>query len=218
MKFRYGDSWERFPIEPGEVWCEERTSSRIAVCDIFDDIPEFMNEADMIYTDPPWNTGNLRGFYTKSGSTTNHTFEEFCSALARHIHAIAPSVCYLEIGSQNRERFIEMLSSEFRAVQFWRITYYRKNPCWLVRGADRAVDFDFTGMDDAQTPFRAIMLESPSRIADLCTGRGLTGIAALKNDTMFLGTELNKRRLAVLIDKTSKHGARWMRCDHTTLL
>jgi predicted RNA methylase len=55
----------------------------------------------------------------------------------------------------------------------------------------------------------AMMHEIFECVADLCMGRGLTGISAYKLGKKFVGTELNKRRLAVLIDKTSQMGARW---------
>lgn len=194
------------------MWYEECTKSKISVIDIFNCIPKYMLSADIIYTDPPWNTGNLRSFYTKAGMTTNRSFEEFLSVLTKHIHTISPEVCYLEIGSKHRDAIISMLSQEFKVVQFWKITYYRKNVCWLIRGSDRATDVDFAGIDDSKTPFVVAQHELPGVVADLCTGRGLTGVAAYKANRTFYGTELNKRRLAVLMDRTSRMGARWFRC------
>jgi len=34
MKWKYGDSWEKYPIEEGEIWQEPFSQSRIAVADL----------------------------------------------------------------------------------------------------------------------------------------------------------------------------------------
>lgn len=208
-KWRYGDSWEKFPIEDGDIWCEENTESQVAACDLFDGIPDFMMLADMIYVDPPWNTGNINSFYTKAGINARKSFEEFSAMLFDRIDTIRPKVCYVEIGRQNKNTIVERLDWSYSSVQAWRITYYKKNPSFMVRGADAPIDFDFTGYDDMDTPTLAMMNEDFECVGDLCMGRGLTGISAYRLGKHFVGTELNKRRLAVLIDKTTRMGARW---------
>ena len=60
MEYKYGDSWERFPIEPGQSWALEN-GSRVAVHNIFDPLPWWM-EADLLFVDPPWNLGNINNF------------------------------------------------------------------------------------------------------------------------------------------------------------
>jgi methylase of polypeptide subunit release factors len=52
----------------------------------------------------------------------------------------------------------------------------------------------------------AVRNEHPNVVGDMCTGRGLTGIAALKNGSTFVGTELNKRKLAVFIQRAKRMG------------
>lgn len=163
----------------------------------------------MIYTDPPWNTGNINSFYTKAGIEMRRTFEEFTKVLFCHIAKIDPFICYLEIGKQNVEVYLSELKKIYRYVQAWQITYYRKNPSYLLRGSYMPTTFDFTGMDDMDTPYQAMLHETFSCVGDLCMGRGLTGTSAHRLGKPFVGIELNKRRLAVLIDKTTQAGARW---------
>jgi hypothetical protein len=43
-------------------------------------------------------------------------------------------------------------------------------------------------------------------IGDLCIGRGLVGINAYKNSKKFVGTELNKKRLSVLLERIIQIG------------
>lgn len=210
MKFLYGDSWERHPIRDGETWADRFTGSAVTVCDILKGIPDHMLPADMIYCDPPWNTGNVNSFVTKAETGGYiEDFEQFASALFDRIAEISPGVCYLEIGKQNLDLFEREMNRLYPSVQTWEIRYYRKYPCYMVRGGESATGFDFTGMDDEKTPMSAILAENPRCVADLCAGRGLTAVAAHKAGIRFAGTELNRRRLAVAIDRVNKLGGNY---------
>jgi methylase of polypeptide subunit release factors len=48
--------------------------------------------------------------------------------------------------------------------------------------------------------------EDYSCIGDLCIGRGLVGVHATKNGKKFVGTELNHKRLSVLLENLAKSG------------
>lgn len=212
-KWKYGDSWEKYPIEEGEIWQEPFSQSRIAVADLRNDLP-FEIEAELIYMDSPWNKGNVNSFITKAGMNSYiDSFEYFMDCLFGKIKQINPEVCYLEIGKQHKQDFIGRLNQLFPIVQDWQITYYKKNPCYLLRAGENVLEQDFTGLDDEVTPYRAIMFEQPGSVADLCTGRGLTLLAAHKHGKKFYGTELNKRRLAVAIDRAAKAGVFYEKCN-----
>lgn len=209
-KWKYGDSWERFPIEPGELWQERKTGSLVMVYDLFDGVPDHMFEANMVYCDPPWNTGNINSFYTKAGIQKTRDFRAFADLLFDAIKTINPKVCYLEIGKQNLKLFEDNLKLLYPYVQTWPVTYYKRNRSFLLRGSRYGItDTDFTDMDDMHTPRAAMMSEDFKCVADLCMGRGLTGTTAHTLGKRFVGTELNKRRLAVLIDKIAKAGGEW---------
>lgn len=210
--YRYGDSWEKFPIQAGDLWIEEKTGSAVSVCDITRTIPSYMLSADMIYCDPPWSLANVNCFYTKANHPDRiQVFSEFYSALFMRIRQIRPRVCYVEIGKQNRDEFLLQMHAIFPIVREWEITYYKKNPCYLIRGGNDWQTCDFTGMDDSKTPFAAIESENTDVVADLCTGQGLTAIAAYRLCKGFVGTELNQRRLAVTIDRINKMGGNYAR-------
>ena len=74
--WRYGDSWEKYPIEEGETWTEQRSGSKLQVFDLYDGLPEFVKDADLVYVDPPWSSSALNGFYGKAGLETRRNFEE----------------------------------------------------------------------------------------------------------------------------------------------
>lgn len=208
-KWRYGNSWEKYPIQAGEVWAESKTASRVAVWDLFDGLLDFMMEADLVYTDPPWDTGNIRSFYTKAGLDDRPTFEDFAVVLFDRIGEIGAPVCYLEIGRRNLDLFVAEMGEIYPIVQSWPVTYYGKHPSFLVRGGQEPTDFDFSGLDDMHTPRLAMENEKFESAADLCLGRGLVAITAFNLGRQFVGTELNPRRLACAIDKVAKKGGQW---------
>lgn len=206
MKWAYGNAWERYPIERGELWREQNTRSAVMVWDILDGLPAFMREADLIYCDPPWNAGNYRAFYTKAQMEPHGEYPDFVDALFRCIAEIGARACYLEVGKQNLALFCERLHGIYVHVQRWEVVYYRKNPSFLLRGGQEPTAADFAGLDDMDTPAAAMQAEAFECVADLCMGRGLTGLTAFRLGKRFVGTELNKRRLAVLIDDITKRG------------
>lgn len=205
----YGDSWERYPIQAGEIWTESDTQSQVAVADLFDGLPGYMTDADMIYIDPPWNIGNIRGFYTKAGLTLEGNFRDFSEVLLSHIAAIEAPVCYMEMGKQNVIAVEESLARLYPVVQAWPVTYYRKNPSFLIRAGQQPTGVDFSGIDDMDTPRLAMQSETFTCVADLCMGRGLTATTAYALGRSFVGTELNPRRLACAIDKIAQLGGTW---------
>jgi len=213
MIYRYGDSWEKYPVQIGDLWVDKKIGSVVSVCDITRTLPEYMLAADMIYCDPPWSLGNVNCFYTKADHPDRiHYFSEFYSSFFSRVRQIHPKVCYVEIGKQNRDEFLFQMQAIFPDIREWKITYYKKNPCFLIRGGhERWQKCDFTGMDDINTPFAAIHEESVQVVADLCTGQGLTAVAAFRLGKSFVGTELNRRRLAVAIDRVNKLGGNYAR-------
>ncbi len=213
MKYLYGDAWERFLIGSGQVWSLPN-GSRVAVHDIFDPLPAWMR-ADLVFVDPPWNQGNLNCFYTKAERSDYQDFGYFADTLFRRIAEIGARTAYIEIGNQAMEEWRFRLQRSYPSVQCWPVTYYRKFPTNLLRVGSTPIDYDFTGIDEARCIQILAEIEQYRVLADPCMGRGLAGIAAYKTGHVFMGTELNKRRLAVLIDRLDRAGAQWMIKEET---
>lgn len=227
MNWKYGDAWEKFPIEPGEVWkvglhAFDMTPddylypdeippiieySEVAVHNIFDPLPVFMRRADCIFVDPPYNLTALNSFYTKAGRDDyQDSFATFADALFRRIGEIKPHTCYIEIGKQNVDHFRRRLKEMYPVTQEWPIVYYRKHPTWILRAGYHEIPFDFTALDEARCIEVIARDEEYDVIGDLCMGRGLVGVSAWEAGRTFVGTELNKRRLACLLAEISKRG------------
>lgn len=207
-KWTYGDAWEKFPIEPGEVWGVPANGSKVAVHNIFDPLPDFMLTADLVFVDPPWNLGNINAFYTKAGrSDYLQSFDTFADVLFQRLVEISAHTTYIEIGRQNVKSFLRRLEKIYLCVQTWEVTYYKKHPTFIIRGSDRPIGFNFNSIDEAKCIELIAEIERYDIIGDLCMGRGLVGLAAYRAGRPFVGTELNKRRLACLLAGLKKLGA-----------
>jgi hypothetical protein len=207
-QWTYGDAWEHYPIEPGEVWGVPSMGSMVAVHNLFERLPAWMKHADMLFVDPPWNRGNVNSFYTKAGRSDYITdFADFEHALFERIDDLAPHVCYMEVGKQAVDRWATQLAARYAAVQVFSVTYYRKHPCYILRGGSAPTEQDYTGRDEADVIAAVACDEEYAVLGDFCMGRGLVGMAAYRAGKPFVGTELNKRRLAVLLQKLALAGA-----------
>lgn len=212
MDWRYGDSWEKYPIEQGEIWTAG--PHKVMVADITNtDLNPLLQGTtiDMTYIDPPWNTGLLKGFYTKAKVEKHITgYAAFTHKLLETIEKHSPNINYIEIGKQNMNLLIGQIKLRGKITNMWDITYHRKKPAKLIRytfNNKPPIKLDLNGVDDEYTPNLILHVEKGiSTILDLCTGRGLTGKAAHNNQKTFYGVELNKRRLSCLLHHFNKQG------------
>lgn len=206
--WNYGDAYLWHPIGPGQVAVFE-DGSQLKAHNIFDPLPEFMLAADLVFVDPPWNLGNLNTFYTKAGRDDRQvSFEVFYKRLFQCIAEIAPRVCYVEVGKEYLPEFVQEMRMLYRHVTFYNSTYYRrkKNMCYVIRGGPKRVKLPLDYMDEADIIAWVCEHEEYICIGDLCIGQGLVGLGAHRSGRKFVGTELNHKRLSVLIERLAKAG------------
>lgn len=195
MKFEYGKAYEKYPVEDFAF----PDGSRLKVHNIFDQTPEFMKSADLLFVDPPWNVGNLRCFYTKNGQPLEATFEDFYRRVFEVIKEIKPKTAYIEIGKEYLAEFITETKRLYKYVTFYNSTYYHssKNLCYVIRGSNRAKKPKLDGLDEENVIDWICQNEDYEIIADPCMGQGLVAYYASKAGKRFVGTEMNPKRLAV---------------------
>jgi hypothetical protein len=111
---------------------------------------------------------------------------------------------YVEISERWLNALLPALEAAWPAIQVWPITYYANRPSCLVRAGLSPVALDFAGLDDAFTPFAAMIAERPSSVYDPCSGLGTTAIAAVTAGATFVGGELHPRRAAVVIERLAR--------------
>lgn len=202
MKWDYGEAYKRHPIDTGIAVFSD--GSKLKCHDIFDPLPEFMLQADLIFVDSPWNKGNLRSFYTKAETEPPETdYTVFYKRLFSCVKEISPKTAYCEIGKEYLADFIIEMRKVYKNVTFFNSTYYHdpKNICYIVRGSQKRKTIRIDGMDEEDIIQWICKNEDYNCIADLCMGRGLVAINAAKNEKMFVGTELNHKRLSVALEK-----------------
>ena len=180
------------------------------VSDLYDRLPDFMTAADCVFVDPPYNAALENGFRTKAGLTRNpHGFGRFLDTLFARIDAIAPQICFVEIGRQHPGEIRRRLDARFATVETYPATYYKRSPCFVVRGGAEPSAVEYAALDEADIIARICQREPFTMIADLCIGRGAVGIAAYKARRPFCGVELNPARLAVLANRIHQLGGAW---------
>lgn len=212
-KWQYGGAIDRYPIKDGETWVLENGSA-VCVADIANGFPEIMKQADLIFVDPPWNIGNLNSFITKADRRDyRNSFDTFLQALFSGIADVSPKTCYIEMGKQYLADVIFMMRRIFPRVTFYNSSYYhkQKNICYVVRGAHKSRKMHYDFLDEENIIERICADEDYDTIGDPCMGRGLVGINAHANGKRFVGSEINPKRLAVLIEQITLKGETWKR-------
>jgi len=207
-KWNYGDAIVRHPIKEGQTAIFDN-GSMVKVHNIFDPLPAIMKNADLIFVDPPWNLGNLNSFYTKADRTDyQDSFERFYKRLFECIGEIRPKTCYIEVGKEYLPEFMIESKRLYKHVTFYNSMYYHKkdNTCYIIRGSGKRKKLPLDYVDEEDIIEWICTNEEYDYIGDLCMGRGLVGINAYINGKRFVGTELNPKRLAVLLESITKLG------------
>lgn len=205
-KWNYGDAYLKYPIPKDGYRFDD--GSIVKVHNIFEPLPNFMKQADLIFVDPPWNLGNINTFYTKADMDERvESFELFYKRLFECIKEINPTTAYIEIGKEHLADFIIEARKIFKYVSFYNSTYYHKKDClcYVIRASKKFKKPKYDGLDEEDIIERICSEESYNCIADLCMGRGLVGLNAYKNNKKFVGTELNHKRLSVLVERIEKY-------------
>lgn len=210
MKWDYGEAYRRHPIDTRIAVFSD--GSMLKCHDIFNPLPGFMQEADILFVDSPWNKGNLRSFYTKAETEPPETdYTKFYRRLFECIKEIGPKTAYCEIGKEYLADFIVEMRKLYKHVTFYNSTYYHnaRNLCYIVRGSSKRTKMQLDGMDEEDVIECICANEQYNCVADLCMGRGLVALNAAKNGRRFVGTEMNHKRLSVAVEKLYRYGLKY---------
>lgn len=214
--WKYGDAGDRYPVMEGDIW---QVGEHIVACGdnsrgASGELMDLYGAPDFIYSDPPWNQGNVNSFRTKAGLT--HDTSGFASFLVPYTAAVTRSRggAMIEMGVKELPTLdAAMASHGWQQVKVWQIVYFGKKPCVMACYApagspvlSKTFTGDPTGWDDTLTPGWSIeQLSKPGDVIyDPCMGRGLTAEFAVKLGRKARGTELHPRRLACTVEKLAK--------------
>lgn len=204
--WEYGGIYHQYNMD-GVI--ELPNNSKIKVCDLTLELPSFMLEADCIFIDPPCSTGNLKSFHTKADKILDYTFSAFQECLFQRIEQINPKHLFIEVFKSNKEAFLEKCKELYKSVHVYDSFYYnsRSKPCWIIHCTNLDENNyypELNDIDEAKAIAWICKNHKYECIGDLCMGRGLVGQGAFVNGKKFVGTELNKKRLSILVDFIKK--------------
>lgn len=202
--WEYGGAYRKYNME-GVITLP---TGELKVHNIFDPLPEFMLQADCIFSDPPCSKQNINSFYTKADRCDyQESFEPFTVRFFECIDQIKPKNIFIEVFKSNKNRFISECEARYDHVEVYDSTYYHKsqNNCWIIHASDEVTSLPLNGMDEEEVIAWICGNFDYECIGDLCMGTGLVGWYAHLNGRRFVGTELNKKRLALLVDRIMNH-------------
>lgn len=204
-KWDYGKYADKYDMH-GVI---EIGTGTVKVHNIFDPLPDFMKEANLVFCDPPCSLGNINSFYTKAGrSDYQKSYMPFAMRLWEVIGEIAPNTVVMELFKSNKELMETEAKRRYEYVDVYNSTYYhnKDNKCYIMvcRNYQTEIPYPIEGMDEQDVIEWICKNVEYDCIADPCMGRGLVGFYANKYGKKFVGTELNKNRLAVLLERINR--------------
>lgn len=207
----YDGSIEQYPITKGEVYSLPN-GSKITIADITEGIPQYAKQADCVFIDPAGNKGVLKSYYTKAElECPVQNFDEFVTHIKRCIEEITPDRLFVECFPRNKNQIVPMVEALFPCVKVYNSMYYHnpKNTCWIVQGTKQQEDWGLEGIDEWDAVFKLCKDVPFTSITDFFMGRGLVAEAAYDAGKVFYGSDMNRNRLAVAINRVAKRGGQW---------
>jgi hypothetical protein len=200
-RWTYGAEGQKYPVQPGERW---RCGPHTFICGSVFDPHQPVSAAGVVYSDPPWNQGNLASFRTKAGlSRPDHTWLD---VYARIVALAGGRPCFIEGGEREAGQVQAVVAAGLEPGQVcrrWPVTYYGRHPAVLHYGGPD-VELDPSGLDDDDTPLYVLGRFPRGTVADPCAGRGLTSRAAEQAGWVSVNVELHPARMSAALARMNR--------------
>lgn len=167
-------------------------------------------QADVVYTDPPWGSAILHTFYRMAGNARRPSWPDFLTTFCAVVAAsIRPGGhVFVEMGT----RWVDELAAAMATCglperQRWDVRYgkpLRPNVLWYSGPGVGCDPTDMSGEPMTQHVIDAVAAPG-ALVFDPCCGKGMTARCALRTGMRFAGVEINPDRAAV----TRKWVERW---------
>jgi hypothetical protein len=197
----YGADGAAFSVDRGEHWVcgPHHYYCRSAL----EPGSETLARPDLVYSDPPWNQGNLNVFHTKAGlDKAGHSWLDL---YLRILELARGCPCFLEGGTKQVPAVEAAITPAGPSYRCWPITYYRREPCVLhYVGPPLPPGFDPQGLDDDFTPAYAMERMPGGVVLDPCAGMGLTSRSAERVGRPSVSFELNSNRMSVALSRMAR--------------
>jgi DNA modification methylase len=170
----------------------------------------------ILYSDPPWGTGNLKYWVTMNKKMTGKdfaplTYDKLLDRIKDLTTKYVDGHVFIEIGVKWEKEVTEHMSTYLTNIEKF-VMLYRSGskmlPCLMMYGAtDPKYKFNTqiydptnkTGADVSKNCIKAVA-EEGAIVLDPCCGMGYTARAAVANKMQFRGNEFNSKRLQKTID------------------
>lgn len=202
MSFDCGGYYKKYDMT-GEIHIG---TGIIKVHDIFDPLPDFMKQADVVLSDPPYNQSALSGFYTKADIKEKKKFVDFFNRFFDVIREIKPRILIIEVGDAEETLYANELRGMYKNVIMKEALYYNKMHCLFYIASNEEIPefLQNLPMMNEEKIIDLICKELDYEcICDPCMGTGLVGWYSNKYGKKFVGTDLNKKRLGLLVEGIS---------------
>jgi hypothetical protein len=183
--------------------------SALAVHDIYDPLPAFMQRADVLFCDLPYNQSLLTNFSNREAARVSAQnpvkFHDFLDRVGACVNQISPKHCFIEIGKEALADVIHLLRRSYQYVTFYNSTYYRRseNKCYIVHATNVYKERRYKALEDMDEADAVAWICANVEfqcIGDLCMGEGLVGRHAYLNSRSFVGIDINEERLRKLVE------------------
>ena len=170
----------------------------------------------ILYSDPPWGTGNLKYWATINKKMTGKefsplTYDKLLDRIKDLSIKYVDGHVFIEVGVKWEDEVTQHMASYLTNIQSF-VTLYRSGskilPCILMYGStNQKYKFDTqiynptnqTGQEVAKNCIKAVA-EEGAIVLDPCCGMGYTARAAIASKMRFRGNEFNSTRLQKTID------------------
>ena len=131
--------------------------------------------------------------------------------IKRCVEEINPDRIFVECFFRNKKQLVPMVEALFPHVKIYNNTYYHKPDCkcWIIQGTKQPEDWGLEGMDEWDAVFKICKDVPFKAITDFFMGQGLVAESAFAAGKIFYGSDMNRNRLAVAINRVAKRGGEW---------
>lgn len=213
----YGEDGKRFPVHMGELW---RAGPHLVACvDLTQELRRVMQrwpvQPKLIYTDPPWNTGMVRGFFTKAGRPKG---PDYATVIGEILSCARTLACpaWMEASVHQRVPTEQLIYAFQGKIQDRFDIRYGRSPADLYQvtwGPEWSAPDDLTGRDDSVTPIICMShavaigaLRPGDVVLDTCVGLGLSAAGALAAGLTLYATELSPYRMSATLSRFWRAG------------
>lgn len=208
----YGNLLYKYPVVANSVWQFEKG---LLVCGSNQDanIQKLIPVVDSCYTDPPWNQGNMKMFYTYARRELEKSYFEFIENIIILLKSKVSGTVWMDIGIKQHDDVVDILDNHGWETAKLYTTYYGHPPrplktiCGSFTGTGITANIEgLHGVSVIQTIMESLAFNNQT-VFDPCCGKLDYLIEGIKQGMSYVyGIELIPKKLALGLSLVEKLG------------